>query len=57
MQKPVYLVVDVNLVKAEKKNEPQRMEEHLKFKKDCAQKAFVRGAEHLKSIEYDSKAE
>ena len=32
------------------------MEEHLKSKKDCAQKAFVRGAEHLKSKKIKRKS-
>ena len=37
------------------KNEPESMEEYLKFKKGSPQKAVVPGAEHLKSKKYWGK--
>ena len=46
----VVIAVNYDTIRLERlKNTPERMEEHRKFKKGSAQKAFLSGAELIKS--------
>ena len=46
----VVIAVNYDTIRLERwKNTPERMEEHRKLKKGSAQKAFLSGAEHIKS--------